>query len=155
MTDCLRTHVTPVLKATVPDGSLSTGRPVWQDFAHFLPGVGGASGDFDANGPYTRVLVNAGSQTLTGGLLGGLVGTAPPGGLSLLGAHPVWVGDLTSSDFRPEVACSTEALPDLSARAAPATATVTRQAIIPPASPKAIRARLLATGRPRTGSRRR
>ena len=88
VTDCLRTHLTPVLKESVPDGSLSTGRPVWQDFAHFLPGVGGASANFDANGSYTRVLVNAGSQTLTGGTLGGLVATAPPGGTSLLGARP-------------------------------------------------------------------
>ncbi|MGH3610642.1 MAG: MlaD family protein, partial [Pseudonocardiaceae bacterium] len=31
VSDCLRTHVTPLLRETVPDGSLSTGRPVWQD----------------------------------------------------------------------------------------------------------------------------
>ena len=51
VTDCLQNHVLPVLTSTVPDGSLSTGEPVWKDFLHFLPGVAGASGTFDGNGP--------------------------------------------------------------------------------------------------------
>ena len=70
VTDCLRTHVTPIFNQQVPDGSLSTGRPVWQDFVHFLPNIAGASGNFDANGPYTRVLAGAGTNTLTGGVAG-------------------------------------------------------------------------------------
>ena len=70
ISDCLHTHVTPILKSEVPDGSLSTGRPVWQDFAHFLPGVAGATASFDGNGPYTRVLANAGTDSITGGILG-------------------------------------------------------------------------------------
>ena len=37
---------------------------------HFLPNVAGATGNFDANGPYTRVLAGAGTNTLSGGLLG-------------------------------------------------------------------------------------
>jgi hypothetical protein len=137
VSDCLRTHVTPLLEQQVPDGSLSTGRPVWQDFVHFLPGVAGASSGFDGNGPYTRVLAAAGTNTLsgggsppggttTGGLLGTLAGvlglgkvfaTAPPGGSALVGASPHWVGDLTSSDFRPDVPCTSQALPSLSTSA--------------------------------------
>jgi virulence factor Mce-like protein len=119
VTDCLQTHVVPVFTQQVPDGPLSTGRPVWQDFAHFLPGVAGASGSFDGNGPYTRVLAGAGTNSLTGGLLGSIpilgqiVGSSPPGGGSLLGARPAWVGDLTSSDFRPDVSCSTQPVPSL------------------------------------------
>ncbi len=121
VTDCLRTHVTPVLKMQVPDGSLSTGRPVWQDFVHFLPNVAGASGSFDANGPYTRTLAGAGSSSLTLPnlpLLGQLVGSAPPGGASLLGARPSWFGDLTSADFHPEASCSSQPVPSLAAPAA-------------------------------------
>ena len=124
VTDCLQTHVIPIFRAQVPDGSLSTGRPVWQDFAHFLPGVGGASGSFDANGPYTRVLAGAGTNSLTGGalgsspILGQLVGSAPPGGTSLLGARPAWVGDLTPQDFRPDIACATQKVPSLASPAA-------------------------------------
>ena len=44
--------------------------------------------------------------------------TAPPGGSSISGARPQWVGDLTSADFRPDVPCSSQALPSLGATAA-------------------------------------
>jgi phospholipid/cholesterol/gamma-HCH transport system substrate-binding protein len=119
VTDCLSSHVIPVFDQEVPDGSLSTGRPVWQDFVHFLPGVAGASGGFDANGPYTRVLAAAGTNTLTGGTAGAvpgvgqLVGSAPPGNTSLLGARPSWVGALKPSDFRPDAPCAAQKVPSL------------------------------------------
>jgi hypothetical protein len=115
ITDCLQGNVLPLLQRSVPDGSLSTGRPAWQDFVHFLPGVAGASGNFDANGPYTRFVAGAGSNTLTGGPLGGqqLVGSAPPGGTSLQGSRPAWIGDLTSAQFRPDVPCRTQKIPSL------------------------------------------
>lgn len=150
VTDCLRTHITPLLETTVPDGSLSSGRPVWQDFVHFLPGVAGASASFDANGPYTRVLAAAGDTTLTGGsggpvgstgggllggLLGPIVGTPPPGPNSqLTGSSPLWAGDTTSADFRPDVPCTSQALPSLAVGSAPAPAPMlTRRA--PSAAP--------------------
>lgn len=123
VTDCLRTHVLPVVKSQVPDGSLSTGRAVWQDFVHFLPGLSGASGGFDANGPYTRVLAGAGSNSLGTGQLGSLpgigqlVGAPPPGGGSVLGARPSWVGDLIPSDFRPDQPCASQPVPSLAAPA--------------------------------------
>jgi hypothetical protein len=126
VTDCLQTHVIPLFEEQVPDGSLSTGRPVWQDFAHFLPTVAGASGSFDWNGPYTRVLAAAGSDSLTGGtlgtlpVLGQLVGTAPPGGNSLLGARPAWVGDLPASAFRPDIPCTSQPVPSLASPTAAA-----------------------------------
>jgi virulence factor Mce-like protein len=126
VTDCLLTHVIPIFRQQIPDGSLSSGRPVWQDFAHFLPGVAGASGSFDANGPYTRVLAGAGTNSLTGGLLGSipilgqLVGASPPGGSSLLGARPSWAGDMTSADFHPEAPCASQRVPSLGSPAAAA-----------------------------------
>jgi phospholipid/cholesterol/gamma-HCH transport system substrate-binding protein len=121
ITDCLQTHVVPILNSQVPDGPLSTGRPVWQDFVHFLPNIAGASGNFDANGHYTRVLAAAGTNSLTGGILanlpivGQLVGTAPPGGSSLAGARPSWLGDLKPSDFRPDAPCAAQPVPSLQA----------------------------------------
>ncbi|MEA2158113.1 MAG: phospholipid/cholesterol/gamma-HCH transport system substrate-binding protein [Solirubrobacteraceae bacterium] len=124
VTDCLRTHVTPIFNQQVPDGSLSTGRPVWQDFVHFLPNIAGASGNFDANGPYVRVLTGAGTNSLSGGvlgsipLLGQIVGASPPGGSSLLGARPSWVGTLRPADFRPDAKCATQKLPSLVSPAA-------------------------------------
>jgi virulence factor Mce-like protein len=114
ITDCLTTHLVPVLKKTVPDGKLSTGRPVWQDFDHFLGGVAGASGSFDANGPYTRFLAGAGTNTLSGSFGGQqLVGTAPPGGTGLQGVRPRWVGTLTPSAFAPNASCSKQKIPSL------------------------------------------
>ncbi len=118
VTDCLRTHVTPLLRSTVPDGKLSTGLPVWQDFVHFLPSFAGASGNFDANGHYTRVLLGAGTNSVAGTMLsnlpgiGQLVGEAP-GGNKLTGVSPGWVGDLSSADFHPEAPCAQQKLPSL------------------------------------------
>jgi virulence factor Mce-like protein len=80
MTDCLSSHVVPVLEAKVPDGDLSTGRPVWQDFAHMLVGLASASQNFDGNGYALRYQLGLGNQTLsTADLpgLGPLVGLAP------------------------------------------------------------------------------
>jgi hypothetical protein len=141
ITDCLQTHVLPVLTQTVPDGSLSTGRSVWQDFVHFLPGVGGASASFDANGPYTRFLAGAGSNTLSG-TFGGqqLVSTAPPGGSALQGARPQWIGDLKPADFRPDAPCATQKIPSLaSATAAPDLNPSSSGASVAPASGRSVR----------------
>ena len=114
VTDCLQTHVLPVLQASVPDGSLSTGQSALLDFLHFLPGLAGASANFDGNGPYTRFVTGGGTNTLSG-TLGGqpLVSTGPPGGSSLQGARPQWVGDLVPSDFRPDEACASQKVPSL------------------------------------------
>lgn len=159
VTDCISSHLLPILTSQVPDGSLSTGRPVWQDFVHFLPNLAGASGGFDANGPYTRVVAGAGTDTLSGGalgstpLLGQLVGSAPPGGGSLLGARPSWVGALTPSDFRPDVPCATQKLPSLAAPTAAADLRATRSAPTQPITERQLRA-AVARARAKAVSRR-
>ena len=119
VTNCFITHVIPILVQKVPDGSLSTGDTVLQDFMHFLPGLAGASGSFDGNGPYTRFLAGAGPNSLTGSFAGGVVSTSPPGGGSIEGARPHWFGDLQPQDYRPDVPCSTQRLPSLSAATVP------------------------------------
>ncbi|MDQ6605071.1 MAG: MlaD family protein [Actinomycetota bacterium] len=145
--ECLRTHLVPLFNEQVPDGSLSTGRPVWQDFVHFLPNVAGATGSFDANGYYTRVLAGAGTNTLSGGLLGTvttLVGTVTnlvgidPGGAPLTGARPAWVGAPTPADFRPDVPCTSQTLPSLAAPAAAPDLASTHVAAAKPLSHKAL-----------------
>ncbi|HWF55623.1 MAG TPA: MlaD family protein [Solirubrobacteraceae bacterium] len=121
VTDCLRRNIVPVLDSEVQDGSLSTGQPVWKDFVHFLPNVAGATGNFDGDGHYTRALLAAGNNSLTGGLLDtvtGLLdqvtgGTGTPGGGTVGGAAPHWIGPLTAADFRPDVPCTTQAVPQL------------------------------------------
>jgi virulence factor Mce-like protein len=114
VTDCLRTHVTPVLTSQVPDGPLSTGQPVWKDFVHFVVGLSSAVEDFDGNGYWIRLINSIGGSPLD-------VGQLPLGGASgILGARPQWVGDLTPSDFRPDVPCSSQPVVGLSsATAAP------------------------------------
>ena len=121
VTDCLSTHVLPILRRKVPDGSLSTGRTVLQDFIHFLPGLAGASGSFDGDGPYTRFVAGAGTNSLTGSFAGKLVTATPPsGGRSIQGARPQWFGDLQPSDFRPDARCASQKVPSLaSGTAAP------------------------------------
>jgi phospholipid/cholesterol/gamma-HCH transport system substrate-binding protein len=114
--ECLVTHVLPILRQEVPDGALSSGNPVWKDFVHFLPGVAGATGDFDGNGYYTRVLAGFGASSLAGGsattLSNGLEGLLPGGG-TLSGISPHWIGDLTAADFHPEAPCAAQRLPSL------------------------------------------
>jgi hypothetical protein len=125
VTDCLRTHVLPLLKRTVPDGALSSGRPVWQDFVHFVGGLAGASQNFDANGNWVRLLAGAGTNTVSLGTLpvvGQLLATGAPGGSPIQGARPAWVGDLTPDVYQPGVPCASQPLPNLaSPTAAPDT----------------------------------
>jgi hypothetical protein len=121
VTQCLQTHLTPTFNTVVPDGSLTTGRPVWQDFVHFLPHIASASSNFDANGYWIRLLVGAGTNTLSLGslpIVGNLVGSASPGGSGIQGSSPVWVGDLTANAFHPEVDCNTQALPNFASAGA-------------------------------------
>jgi ABC-type transporter Mla subunit MlaD len=120
LTDCLRTHIAPMLHATVPDGALSTGRPVWQDLVHALPGLASIGQNFDGNGYWARLLVGAGTNTIALGSIpsdGPLFGTTPSSS-PILGARPVWHGDLTSDAFHPEASCADQPLPGLSAPAA-------------------------------------
>lgn len=117
VTDCLRTHVTPVLTQAVPDGSLSSGRPVWQDFLHLLSGLSAAVENFDGNGYWIRLISSTGNNGISIGTLPGLgqILGDTPGSPGVEGARPQWVGDLTPADFRPDVACSSQPVPSLTA----------------------------------------
>lgn len=122
VTDCLRTHVTPVLTQAVPDASLSTGRPVWQDFIHLLSGLSAAVQNFDGNGYWIRLISSAGDNGISIGklpILGQILGVSP-GSPGIQGARPQWVGDLTPDVFRPDVACSSQPVPSLTAATAQA-----------------------------------
>jgi hypothetical protein len=135
VTDCLRTHVTPILNTVVPDGALTTNRPMWQDFVHFTPHLASAVQNFDGNGPWIRFLGGAGTNTLSLGnipIVGQLLGSALPSGSAgstLSGARPQWVHQLGPDAFQPGVPCATQkvpslasptAAPDLASRATPA-----------------------------------
>jgi hypothetical protein len=90
---------------------------MWQELVHGMVGLASASGNYDANGHYLRILT--GLTSLTGGLgslpgLGPLVGTLTSTGGSSTSAtavSPHWVGDLAPSDFRPDVPCNSQPFP--------------------------------------------
>jgi hypothetical protein len=115
VTDCVRTHVAPILLAKVPDGPLSSGQPVWQEFAHSIAGLAGASQNYDANGHTLRILIGAGLETATAVLPGiGKVIATLPGTGPMLGARPHWLGDLTAEAFNPGAPCADQPVPNLS-----------------------------------------
>lgn len=118
VSECVSTHIVPVLNEQVPDGSLSTGAPAWLDFLHAGTGLSGLSSDFDANGVAVRAGLAAGDSTVTAFVpqLGTLVGTAAHG---LEGVDPVWLGNGVAPPDRPDAPCTAQALPDLGARRTP------------------------------------
>ncbi|HWF53173.1 MAG TPA: MlaD family protein [Solirubrobacteraceae bacterium] len=118
VSECVSTHIVPVLNEQVPDGSLSTGAPAWLDFLHAGTGLTGLSSDFDANGVAVRAGLTVGDSTVTAFVpqLGTLVGTATHG---LEGVDPEWLGNGVTPPHRPDAPCTTQALPDLGARRTP------------------------------------
>jgi virulence factor Mce-like protein len=116
--ECLATRITPVLKDDINDGALTTGYPVWKEILHMLPTLASASGDYDGNGHYLRVLLGLGSDSLPSGTLGDLPGVGPlvgtvagaDGNTTIQGIAPHWVGDLSPAVFRPDVPCVSQPL---------------------------------------------
>ena len=91
VTDCLSTHVKPILNRVVPDGALTTRQPVWQEFVHFLGGLASSGQNFDANGHWIRLGSGVGTNTISLGnipIVGQLLGTAPSGGSAIPGRQP-------------------------------------------------------------------
>ncbi|HZE05416.1 MAG TPA: hypothetical protein VE127_09340, partial [Solirubrobacteraceae bacterium] len=86
-------------------------RPVYVEAVDFLPGLAGESRDFDANGPYIRILGTGG--TLTYSLQPGLFGQALA---PLQGEQPQPPPGQHSPPLQPNVPCETQQpITDLSA----------------------------------------
>src|SRR5579884_55284 len=107
-------------------------RQVYVEAVDFLPGLAGESRDFDANGPYIRILGALGNtitQSLSTGLIGGALAplqgaepSLPPGGHR----PPLAGGDV------PNVPCETQpAITDLSATTSGAPPAVTASTKLP------------------------
>lgn len=118
--------ILPWTRLTVPDQNFNASngvppRPVYVEGVDYLPGLNGEMRDFDANGPYVRVLLTGG--TLTYSLQPGLFGTALN---SIAGVQPQLPAPHTSGDgakapvsrppLQPTVPCETQPpITDLSA----------------------------------------
>jgi hypothetical protein len=114
---CLSDHLMPVLNSKLDDGAHSTGRPVWQDLLHVLPGFAGGSQNFDANGPWSRYLGSTGNNTLSTGDVPGVGQLFGGTSAGLDGVRPVWNGVNGYPAFRPDQSCEKQAMPDLRAEA--------------------------------------
>jgi len=112
---CISNVIYPWTQLTVPDSHFNASngfpnRPVYVEALDFLPGLAGEAEDFDANGPYIRVL--AGSGTLTYSLQPGLFGQA----LSAInGVQPEPPPNGTRPPLHPNTPCEIQSVPDLAA----------------------------------------
>ena len=110
---CVARNVVPTLNKQVPDGSLSTGYPVWLDLVHTTTALAGTSPAFDGNGTTIRLGVTQGEGASRGFLPG--VGEVQAT-QNVSGVRPTWLGLGVTPPYRPDQACTKQALPDLSKR---------------------------------------
>jgi ABC-type transporter Mla subunit MlaD len=143
LSSCVANVIIPWSHLTINDPKFNASngfppRPVYVEGVDFLPGLAGESRDFDANGPYIRILGaigNTATTSLQSGLIGGelapILGAMPPmppGGKRppIAGAGPDPQGDV------PNVACETQPpITDLSTSATPGPAQLTPSSIVP------------------------
>ncbi len=112
LTDCLSSHIVPLLSATVPADDNGQPQPVWQEFAHLLVGLAGASQNFDGNGHNLRYQVAVGPGTLSKAAvpgLGTLLATAP----STLRSQPLPPADRRLPPLVADQPCSAQPQPQL------------------------------------------
>lgn len=140
--DCLSSHVVPALSAVAPDGGLSSGRPIWQDFAHSLVGLSSAAQNFDGNGHAIRYEAGFGDNTLLDIVpgVGPLLSNAPKS----LRSRPVRPANGQAPPYRTDVPCSSQPKVAL-ATASRASTTRTRAAGPPPPRLTLTQARRLLT----------
>lgn len=110
VTACVRDKALPVLEATVPDGSLSSGQPVWEQVLKATAGLTSATQNFDGTGYYTRYSFGSGEDIVSLG-----DATAPAQQLFAMGAidgsRPPKPDRLPP--FRPGEPCEAQPLADL------------------------------------------
>ena len=116
---CVRLNALPTLRKKIDDPPLSTGQPVYRDFLSALVGQAGSTHNFDGNGIALRYHLGFGEQEVSTGSAPGL--TEPLVGLTsepILASRPRYTGQIPA--FRPDVPCTTQRPPDLTAQTGPA-----------------------------------
>jgi ABC-type transporter Mla subunit MlaD len=106
---CVANVIYPWTQLTVPDSNFNASngfppRKVYVEAVDYLPGLAGESRNFDANGPYIRVLLNGG--TFTYSLSPGLFGQSLE---QLLGAQPALPPGGKRPPYKETVPCETQA----------------------------------------------
>ncbi|HEX8744884.1 MAG TPA: MlaD family protein [Thermoleophilaceae bacterium] len=120
--DCLRDKVLPVLKETIDDPPLTTGRPklpVYREIMNALVGQASGSQNFDGNGPNLRYHSGFGDETFGTGYVPSVgeavVGVTPE---PLIGSRPLFTGVIPP--YRRDLPCREQKRVDLSAETGPA-----------------------------------
>lgn len=130
---CVRDRALPVLEATVDDGPLSTGQPVWEEVLHAATGLTSATQNFDGTGYSTRYSFGTGEAIVSLG-----EATTPADQLFALGtidgSRPARPDRLPP--FRPNAPCEAQQFPDLRAE----TSAPVGQRRVAPLDPAALRA---------------
>ena len=128
VTDCVSTHVVPVLNTKIQDGVNTTGDPAWLDLLHGITGFTSASTSFDGNAGTFRAGLAFGATALQGIIpgLGTVVGQLDP---QIEGVRPVWLGYGVEPPYRPDQSCASQRLPNLNAESGPAPQWALRPAV--------------------------
>ncbi len=108
LSSCVANNIIPWSKLTLGDPNFNAKngfppRPVYVEAVDFLPGLAGESRNFDANGPYIRVLGNGG--TLTYSLQPGLFGQSLT---KIVGVQPGLPPGGKRPALHPKTACETQ-----------------------------------------------
>jgi phospholipid/cholesterol/gamma-HCH transport system substrate-binding protein len=117
--ECVRLNALPTLRKQVDDPPLSTGEPVYRDFLSAVVGQTSSTHNFDGNGIAVRYHLGFGEQEVSTGSVPGL--SEPLVGLTsqpILASRPRYTGQIPA--FRPDVPCTTQKPPDLTAQTGPA-----------------------------------
>jgi hypothetical protein len=110
---CVSHNVVPTMNMVAPDGSNSTGDPIWKELVHGFASYAGLASDFDGNGSTVRLGISEGEYSVTGAIpgLGKVVGISP----KIEGTNPVWLGYGVDPPWRPDQPCTLQAVPNLGA----------------------------------------
>lgn len=104
---CQNQVILPWSRDRIQDAAYPASGPVYEEAVKWLPGLGGESRSFDANGQWFKVLGTGGLETFQ---LGQNFGT----GLGrILGVNPPPPPDFQPPPLRPDVPCETQQPPDL------------------------------------------
>lgn len=131
VTDCIDTRIVPSLNMIVPDGSNSTGDPVYLDLVHLFTGLTAFSSAVDGNGGTVRLGITTGDRivdTLMPGI-GQVVGRLP----DVDGVRPQWLGYGVQPPYRPDQPCTAQPLPKLAAGSGPVPEWASGRSILPAA----------------------
>lgn len=119
LADCLSSHVVPLMASVVPSDDNAEKRPVWQDFAHLLVGLSGASQNFDGNGYNLRYQLGFGDNSLSTVAVPGL-GTLLANAPATLRSQPLPPADRQPPPIVDDELCSEQPQPDLRTPSGPA-----------------------------------